>query len=307
MSENRKYYFLKLKDDFFEQDTIVLLESMQDGILYSNILMKMYLKALQYDGYLKVNEQLPMTPEMIATLTRHEVGTVERALKVLMQLGLVETTETGTLYMSQIETLIGKSSSEAERKANARRRLLEASTKPPSIGTSETGADICPNLSADCPPSVRDLSADCPNLSAFCPPEIRDKSIEIREEKRESRERTDKTPPARTESPQEKYSIYGKYNNVRLTDADLVILKADYPNDYEDMIEHLSEYIASTGREYQNHLATMERWKKDDERKGKNGGDRPVKKNSFNDYQQREYDYAALEKQLLANGGGANE
>ena len=44
MAENRKYYFLKLKEDFFEQDTIVLLESLKDGILYSNILMKMYLK-----------------------------------------------------------------------------------------------------------------------------------------------------------------------------------------------------------------------------------------------------------------------
>ena len=42
MAENRKYYFLKLKEDFFEQDTIVLLESLKDGILYSNILMKMY-------------------------------------------------------------------------------------------------------------------------------------------------------------------------------------------------------------------------------------------------------------------------
>ena len=51
MAENRKYYFLKLKEDFFEQDTIVLLESLKDGILYSNILMKMYLKSLQFNGF----------------------------------------------------------------------------------------------------------------------------------------------------------------------------------------------------------------------------------------------------------------
>jgi len=139
MSENRKYYFLKLKDDFFEQDSIVLLESRQDGILYSNILMKMYLKSLQYDGFLKVNEQLSMTPEMIATLTRHEVGTVERALKALTQLGFVEVTETGTLYMSQIETMIGKSSSEAERKATARRRLSSEGKRALTDGISEPG------------------------------------------------------------------------------------------------------------------------------------------------------------------------
>ena len=57
-----------------------------------------------------------MTTEMIATLTRHEVGTVERAIKNFLELGLVETTETGTIYMSQIETLVGKSSTEGERK-----------------------------------------------------------------------------------------------------------------------------------------------------------------------------------------------
>ena len=38
MSDNRKYYYLKLKENYFDDDSIVLLESMQDGVLYSNIL-----------------------------------------------------------------------------------------------------------------------------------------------------------------------------------------------------------------------------------------------------------------------------
>ena len=37
MSDNRKYYYLKLKENYFDDDSIVLLESMQDGVLYSNI------------------------------------------------------------------------------------------------------------------------------------------------------------------------------------------------------------------------------------------------------------------------------
>ena len=36
MSDNRKYYYLKLKENYFDDDSIVLLESMQDGVLYSN-------------------------------------------------------------------------------------------------------------------------------------------------------------------------------------------------------------------------------------------------------------------------------
>ena len=50
MSDNRKYYYLKLKESYFDDDAIVLLESMQDGMLYSNILLKLYLKSLKYGG-----------------------------------------------------------------------------------------------------------------------------------------------------------------------------------------------------------------------------------------------------------------
>ena len=55
MSDNRKYYYLKLKENYFDEDAIVLLESMQDGILYSNILLKLYLKSLKngVNGYYK--------------------------------------------------------------------------------------------------------------------------------------------------------------------------------------------------------------------------------------------------------------
>ena len=44
MADNRKYYYLKLKESYFDDDAIVLLESMPDGILYSNILLKLYLR-----------------------------------------------------------------------------------------------------------------------------------------------------------------------------------------------------------------------------------------------------------------------
>ena len=45
MADNRKYYYLKLKENYFDDDSILLLESMQDGILYSYILLKLYLMA----------------------------------------------------------------------------------------------------------------------------------------------------------------------------------------------------------------------------------------------------------------------
>ena len=57
---------------------------------------------------------------MIATLTRQQIGTVERALEIFRQLGLVEQLDSGAFYMTDIELMIGQSSTEAERKRAAR-------------------------------------------------------------------------------------------------------------------------------------------------------------------------------------------
>ena len=78
MSDNRKYYYLKLKENYFDDDSIMLLESMQDGVLYSNILLKLYLKSLKHGGRLQLDEDIPYTAQMIATITRQQIGTVER-------------------------------------------------------------------------------------------------------------------------------------------------------------------------------------------------------------------------------------
>ena len=96
MSDNRKYYYLKLKENYFDDDSIVLLESMQDGVLYSNILLKLYLKSLKHGGRLQLDEDIPYTAQMIATITRQQIGTVERALQIFLKLGLVEVLDSGT-------------------------------------------------------------------------------------------------------------------------------------------------------------------------------------------------------------------
>ena len=71
---------------------------------------------------------------------------------------------------------------------------------------------------------------------------------------------------------------YGEYNNVLLSDEDIEKLKAEFPADWQQRIERLSGYIASTGKSYKNHLATIRNWAKRDKEKGaaekkqKNGG-----------------------------------
>ena len=54
----------------------------RDGVLYSNILLKLYLKSLKHGGRLQLDEDIPYTAQMIATITRQQIGTVERALQI---------------------------------------------------------------------------------------------------------------------------------------------------------------------------------------------------------------------------------
>ena len=99
MSENKKYYYMKLKENFFTSERMVVLETMPDGILYSNLLFKMYLMSLKHNGILLLHENLPHTPQTIATFTRHQIGTVERALQIFLKLGFVELLTDGAYYM----------------------------------------------------------------------------------------------------------------------------------------------------------------------------------------------------------------
>ncbi len=57
---------------------------------------------------------------------------------------------------------------------------------------------------------------------------------------------------------------YGEYKNVLLSDEDFTKLKSEFPTDYQDRIERLSNYMASTGKSYKNHLATIRNWARKD-------------------------------------------
>ena len=83
------------------------------------------------------------------------------------------------------------------------------------------------------------------------------------------------SPPKATKPARHKY---GEYKNVLLSDEDIEKLKAEFPSDWQERIERLSAYIASSGKSYKNYLATIRNWAKRDkektaaEKKQKNGG-----------------------------------
>ena len=142
MSDNKKYYYLRLKDNFFDSDELKILESMKDGYLYSNILLKLYLRSLKNDGKLVVNERIPYNAEMLASVTGHQVGTIKQALSMFKELGLIEVLENGAIYMLDIQNFIGKGSTEADRQRLYDRRISDE-RKQNKLTQSRNLEEIC--------------------------------------------------------------------------------------------------------------------------------------------------------------------
>lgn len=167
MADNKKYYYLKLKEGFFDSDDMKLLQAMKDGYVYSDILLKLYLQSLRQEGRLMYRGIVPYTPDMIATITNHQVGTVERAMKIFEQMGFIEILDNGAIYMLDIQNFIGQSSNEADRKRSYRKSIEAEKIRllDDSGGTNDTTNDRTNNG----------------QMSDKNPPEIRDKSIENRD------------------------------------------------------------------------------------------------------------------------------
>lgn len=123
MSDNKKYYYLKLKENFFESEEMVLLESMENGMEYSLILLKMYLRSLKGEGKLMFRNLIPYTPETLAQVIRHDADTVKKAIAIFEELELIEKLDSGAIFMTDIQNFIGESSTEADRKRAYRARI----------------------------------------------------------------------------------------------------------------------------------------------------------------------------------------
>ncbi len=150
MADNKRYYYLKLKDNFFDTDEMVILENMPDGYLYSNILLKLYLRSLRNEGKLMFNNRIPFNSTMLAQVTRHSVGVIEKAMKIFQELGLVEVLDNGAIYMLDIQNFIGKSSTEADRKRIYRARI-DAEKNAPLLQTGQMSEQMSGQTSDKCP------------------------------------------------------------------------------------------------------------------------------------------------------------
>lgn len=115
----KRYFWLQLKEDFFDDDTMSFIEEQPNGIEYSIIYLKMCLKSLKLDGFLHRvvgNTVIPYDIPTLAKLVHSNVDTVRVAMKMFEEIGLVNVLDGGEIYMSQIEEMIGSETEAAKQK-----------------------------------------------------------------------------------------------------------------------------------------------------------------------------------------------
>lgn len=233
----KRYYWLKLKEDFFDDDTISWIEEQQNGKEYCLFYLKLCLKSLKTDGVLirTVGDILvPYDIKKLAELTRTDFDTAAVAMQLFQKIGLVQVLENGEIYLAQLSQMVG---SETDKAAMMRR------------------ARAAKNIAGN-------------NVTKALPERYTEKEIEkeYRDRDKEIEKEQEETPRKASKPARHKY---GEYQNVLLSDEELEKLKAEFPQDWQTRIERLSSYIASSGKKYKNHFATIRNWARKDREEGK--------------------------------------
>lgn len=124
MADNdKRYYWLKLKRDFFKRHDIRIIEAMPNGKDYILFYLKLLCESVDHDGNLRFSEQIPYNEEMLSTITNTNVDIVRSAIKIFSQLGMMEILDDGTYFMNEVQRMIG--SAVDNDNANRQRRFRE--------------------------------------------------------------------------------------------------------------------------------------------------------------------------------------
>lgn len=216
---NKKYYWLKLRRDFFKRHDIRIIEEMPNGKDYILFYLKLLLESIDHNGELRFNETIPYNEQMLSVITNTNIDIVRSAMKVFVQLKMIEVLDDETIYMTEVAKLVGSETIWAEKKRLYREK------------------DKVRTLSAPCPTDVRQ--------------EI-EKEIEIETEQDTELEKESvggaaaPAPAQRKQRPARRK--YGQYGWVQLTEEQYACLLADLgPEELSRCIKYIDESAQSNG------------------------------------------------------------
>ena len=118
--KDKKYFWLKLKRDFFKRHDIRIIESMPNGKDYILFYLKLLCESVDHNGNLRFSDNIPYNEDMLATITNTNVDIVRNAVNVFTELGMMEVMDDGTYYMTEVNKMIGSETYWAEQKRKQR-------------------------------------------------------------------------------------------------------------------------------------------------------------------------------------------
>lgn len=140
--DNKKYYWLKLKEDFFEEKQIKYLRKLPDGDKLVIAYLKMQLKSLKTEGFIKYDSILPSNIEELSMILDEDINIVTLLIKALQQVGAIEILDDGSFYMIAMQDLIGKEGQSAERVRRFRERQKQNGIKMLQCNANVTKCNI---------------------------------------------------------------------------------------------------------------------------------------------------------------------
>ena len=235
--------WIKITTDVFDDEKILLIESLPDAYSIITVWFKLLcLAGKQNNNGVFLMGQMPYTDKMLATIFRMKESTVTMALQTFEQFGMVEIID-GVITIpnwNKHQTL------DAYEKKKERDRLYQKERRAVQRALIQKSSDSQQTQSSYVAISEED----------------KEKEIDIDKEKDIYMTDSDEPEPSQKPSKPVKHK-YGEYNNVLLSDEELEKLKTEY-SDYQERIERLSSYVASTGKKYKSHYATIRNWARKD-------------------------------------------
>jgi predicted phage replisome organizer len=107
MAESKKYYWLKLKRDFFKRHDIRIVEAMPNGKDYILFYLKLLLESIDHEGTLRFSETIPYNEQMLSVVTNTNIDIVRSAMKLFIELNMMSIYDDQTIYMTEVDKLIG--------------------------------------------------------------------------------------------------------------------------------------------------------------------------------------------------------
>jgi predicted phage replisome organizer len=229
--------WIKLTTDIFDDEKILMIESLPSADTLIVIWFKLLTLAgkSNNNGVFMMNNRVPYTEDMLAAIFRRDLNSVKLALGTFEQFGMIEIIG-DTITIPNWDK---HQSLDAYEKKKERDRRLQAERRAKQKALVEKSSDN------------RLTTSDC-QMTVAVSEEDKEKEIDI--------EKDNIILPSPAKPTKHKY---GEYNNVLLSDDELEKLKTEYP-DYAERIERLSSYVASTGKSYKSHYATIRNWARKD-------------------------------------------